>query len=165
MKNNTADFWINHLKLQQHPEGGWYKEVYRSDFKVSSDCLPSKFGGSRAVSTTIYFLLEKGNISKFHRIKSDELWHFYAGDPVCIYVITARGKMERICLGNDPENGCLPQATVPAGRWFASETKGEFSLTGCTVSPGFDFEDFEMAGQETLLKEYPQHREIILKFT
>jgi predicted cupin superfamily sugar epimerase len=165
VKSKPAGYWKEHLGLKAHPEGGWYKEIYRSELIIAKECLPENFSGNRAVATSIYFLLEKDNVSRFHRIRSDEIWHFYAGDPVHIHLINVGGELRTLCLGNEPEKGCYPQQMVPAGYWFASESTGEYSLAGCTVSPGFDFEDFEMADRKELSNLYPRHIEIIKKFT
>lgn len=128
-----SDYWIKHLELQAHPEGGYYKETYRSK---GTTVTPH---GIRNHSTAIYFLLEKGNFSAFHKIKSDELWHFYTGDPLSVYIIHPNATLEEIQLGLNPEKGQCPQAVVPANSWFASKVAGEgrFALAGCTVAPGF----------------------------
>jgi predicted cupin superfamily sugar epimerase len=154
---------IKHFNLQPHPEGGWYRQTYKSREQISPDGLPERFGGSRAFSTAIYFLLEQGNFSAFHRIKSDECWHFYAGDPLHIYIIQPGAELEIILLGSDFENGQLFQYTVPANCWFASRPApgSAFCFTGCTVSPGFEFDDFELADADELIKTYPQHAGII----
>lgn len=156
----NADYWVKHLNLDTHPEGGYYKETYRSE----TEFLPendSAFNGKRNVCTGIYFLITNGNFSAFHRIKSDEMWHFYDGAPLNVYVIHQDGSLEILKVGIDAHKGELPQAVVPANTWFASESSGDFSLVGCTVSPGFDFSDFELAQKSKLSKEFPQHKEII----
>lgn len=159
----TAAELIKHHSLVQHPEGGWYKETYRSREIVPSNALPERFTGSRSLSTAIFFLLEKGDYSAFHKIKSDECWHFYAGQTLLIHVIDADGKMEIIRLGNNTAKGDVFQYMVPAGCWFASIPAEEsaFSFVGCTVSPGFDFDDFEMAAYSELSEEYPQHADLL----
>jgi predicted cupin superfamily sugar epimerase len=151
--------------LLPHPEGGSYKETYRSDVLISKDALPKEFGGDRNCSTAIYFLLEKGSFSAFHRIKSDECWHFYAGQTLFIYVIGENGELKIIKLGNDINKGEVFQAMVPANSWFASEPASEsnFSFVGCTVSPGFDFVDFELAQKTELGSQYPDHAGIITR--
>ncbi len=163
MKN--ASYWINSLNLLPHPEGGYYKESYRSSGEIKNSTLPESFIGNRAFSTAIYFLLEKGNFSAFHRIKSDELWHYYDGDPIAIHVINNDGTLVTHMLGMQPHKGLFPQITIPANTWFASESIGDFSLAGCTVSPGFDFNDFEMADRNTLIGLHGEHSSIIKKFT
>lgn len=159
----SAQALIEQYQLQPHPEGGWYKETYRSSETISSAALPQRFGGDRSFSTAIYFLLEQGNFSAFHKIKSDECWHFYAGDTLHVYVLHDDGELQVIKLGSDIANGELFQFVVPADCWFASRpaTASEFCFVGCTVSPGFDFADFEMAKAEELVKAFPQHAEVI----
>ena len=154
---------IELYNLQPHPEGGWYKETYQSKEQIDADSLPERFGGSRAFSTAIYFLLEQGNFSAFHRIKSDECWHFYAGDPLVVYVLQQDGTLDEIMLGNDITNGQLFQYVVPANCWFASRpaTDSKFCFVGCTVAPGFDFVDFEMTDAAVLSALYPQHQTAI----
>ena len=155
----TVHQLIQQYNLQPHPEGGWYKETYKSGEYISGSALPERFGGSRAFSTAIYFLLEQGNFSAFHRIKSDECWHFYAGDPLLIYVIQANGTLDIIHLGNDIEKGQVFQFVIPANCWFASRPApgSHFCFVGCTVAPGFDFTDFELAKSAPLCASFPQH--------
>lgn len=157
---SAADY-VSALKLEPHPEGGFYSRTYVSDEQIPATALPARFGANRFISTAIYFLLEGKDYSAFHRIKSDELWHFYTGDDLHIYVIHPDGRGEVLLLGNDLANGYGFQQVVQAGCWFASKPANEnsFSLVGCTVAPGFDFADFEMANQEELLLQYPQHGE------
>ncbi len=152
----TAKDWIELLRLVKHPEGGYYRETYRSSGLIE---LPS-FTGARAVSTAIYFLLPASEVSALHRIKSDELWHFYAGQALTIHCIAADGRATTIALNADN-----PQAVVPAGCWFGATVENEYALVGCTVAPGFDFCDFEMARQPALMTKYPQHRQIIERLT
>src|ERR1700679_1241046 len=158
-------YWIRKLGLEPHPEGGYYRQTYRADLVLEG--LPHQFSGSRAASTAIYFLLEGENFSAFHRLQSDELWHFYLGAPLRVHVIEADGRYSQVRLGSDPEAGEALQAVVRAGCWFASQIKdGEsFALVGCTVGPGFDFEDFELAKRDRLIEVYPQHRDVISKLT
>jgi uncharacterized protein len=154
---------IEQYALQPHPEGGWYKETYRSREHIPGVALPERFGGARAFSTAIYFLLEQGNFSAFHRIKADECWHFYAGGPLFVYVIQPDGSLDIICLGNDNTERQLFQYIVPANCWFASRPAAgsAFCFTGCTVAPGFDFTDFELADAASLSALYPKHEKII----
>ena len=158
-------YWINSLGLLPHPEGGFYKETYRSNEEITNNALPDRFSGNRSFATAIYFLLEEGNFSAFHKIKSDEIWHFYDGSPVLIHTIDNDGTLITYKLGNSPIDGVFPQITIPANTWFASESTGNFSLVGCTVSPGFDFNDFEMANRKMLVNLFEKHRAIIEKFT
>lgn len=159
----TAQQLITQYQLQPHPEGGYYLQTYCSKEKIPADALPGRFAGDRYFSTAIYFLLEGKQFSAFHRIKSDELWHFYTGVGLHIYVVHPGGKGEILKLGNDLLNGYSFQHVAPAGCWFASKPVAEngFSFVGCTVAPGFDFADFEMAERGELLKEYPGHEEWI----
>lgn len=159
----SAQSFIKQYQLQPHPEGGWYKETYRSHETIPATALPGRFSGERNFSTAIYFLLEQGNFSAFHKIKSDECWHFYAGYTLNVYVLHNDGQLEIIKLGNDIAKGELFQYVVPANCWFASRPAAgsEFCFVGCTVSPGFDFTDFEMAKEEQLLSIFPQHADII----
>ena len=167
MTSLPAAYWIDRLHLTRHVEGGWYGEVYRADLLFTQQQLPDSFTGTRPSSTHIYFLLEKGNFSAFHRIKSDELWHFYYGDPLTIYEIDKDGKLIEHLLGNDPSAGQSFFCCIKAGNWFGSKVNAEsnYSLVGCTVSPGFDFADFEMADRSALLKEFPHYEEIITTLT
>ncbi|HJS53044.1 MAG TPA: cupin domain-containing protein [Chitinophagaceae bacterium] len=158
-----SDQLIQQFNLEPHPEGGWYKQTYRSNEKIVAGALPKRFTGSRAFSTAIYFLLEEGNFSAFHRIKSDECWHFYAGDPLLIFIIRQSGELEIISLGNDFEKGQSFQYVVPANCWFAGRpaSGSKYCFVGCTVSPGFEFADFELANVNALVRVYPQHKAII----
>ncbi|MCB0490257.1 MAG: cupin domain-containing protein [Cyclobacteriaceae bacterium] len=158
---------VDRLQLKPHPEGGFYRETYRSEGVIPQDALGLSFSGDRNYCTGIYFLLTHENFSAFHRIKQDELWHFYAGDPLEVHVIDKSGKYVCHEIGTDISTTQEPQLTVPAGCWFASGVKsgGKFSLVGCTVAPGFDFSDFELADRNELLLSYPQHRGVIERFT
>ena len=159
----TTDHWIKSLELHPHPEGGYFKEVYRSKHSVKKDSLHPNFKGERNISTSIYYLLSGNDTSKFHRILSDELWHFYDGDTLLIYEIENDGKMKIHRLGLDTKYGDLPQAVIKAGNWFGAKLlkPDTYCLAGCTVSPGFDFNDFEMADRNELIKQHPGHSEII----
>lgn len=167
MHQHPAAFWIENYNLHPHPEGGFYSETYRSAETTSPKALPQRFGGSRNFSTAIYFLLEAGQFSALHRIASDEVWHFYAGDALEVVCIDAAGKLEIIRLGNNPQKGEVFQAVVEAGTWFGSRPApgSAYSLVGCTVAPGFDFADFEMPGREWFLEAFPQHAELIRGLT
>lgn len=157
----SVEYWVKYLNLLPHPEGGFYKETYRSE----SILEPFDVGKKRNLSTGIYFLITKGNFSAFHRIKSDEMWHFYAGSPLSVHIIDQQGKFYTLNIGNTGEKDQTPQAIVPAGAWFASESCGDYSLVGCTVSPGFDFEDFELAKSSELCKLFPNESSIIQRLT
>lgn len=164
---HDAQYWIDALKLEPHPEGGYFRETYRSSLAIPQSALPHSFAAERSVSTAIYFLLQGEDFSAFHRIASDEMWHFYAGDPLSVHAIDSDGQSIEIKLGPDPERGEVLQAVVPAGCWFGSclAQPGAFALVGCTVAPGFDFADFEMAERLSLLREFPQHADLIRRLT
>ena len=161
-----ARYWIEKLKLLPHPEGGYYKEVYRDLGVVKQDALASEFSGDRNLSTAIYYLLEKGDFSCFHRIKSDELWHFYSGDSVNIYYLD-KEKLHTLKLGLNIEKGESPLCAVPKNTWFAAELQedSEFAIMGCTVAPGFDFTDFEKATKDDLEHFAGNHQELIKRLT
>ncbi len=163
----TAQDYVQTLQMQPHPEGGYFAETYRSAETLSTDALPGRFGGTRAMSTAIYFLLESHHISALHRIQSDEVWHFYDGGPLDVFVIDRTGELYIIRLGRDMAAGEVFQAVVPSGCWFGSKpaSGSVFSLVGCTVAPGFDFADFELADQQTLIAEFPRHAAVIRQLT
>lgn len=163
----SAAYFVEHLKLLPHPEGGYYRENYRSEVCLSAKALPKDFGGSRNASTAIYFLIEKGNFSALHKIKSDETWHFYAGDALEVIELHENGEISNTLVGNKVSEGEVFQYTVKANTWFGSRVKagGLFSLVGCTVAPGFDFADFEMGDRDLLLNKFPQHRGLIAEMT
>ncbi len=157
MNNPTAAYWIKHLKLQPHPEGGYYKEVFRSEKQVK---IPGP-EVHRQACTSIYYLLEGADFSGFHCIASDELWYFHQGSPLLIHVIDEQGQHTTIEL-SDSENGNLSTA-ISAGRWFAAHipsAKG-FTLVSCAVAPGFEFDEFEMAKKMELKAIYPQHTALL----
>lgn len=164
---DDAAYWIDHLQLIPHPEGGFYRQTYRSGLTIAQAGLAASFSGDRAASTAIYFLLDGENFSAFHRLRSDEVWHFYAGAALSVHIIDPDGKYSRISLGGDPEAGQAFQAVVPAGCWFASHVMDwkSWALVGCTVAPGFEFEDFELARRNELVAAYPQHRGLIERLT
>lgn len=161
----SAQHWIETLGLRPHPEGGFFRETYRASGEIGRCCLPAGTSGARAFSTAIYFLLPGGQVSVFHRIRSDEMWHFYRGDTLTVHVIDADGSYEARKLG--PEPGAGFQTVVPAGAWFGAsvDDPGSWSLAGCTVAPGFDFADFEMASREELQQRHPQHSAVIERLT
>lgn len=161
----TADYWIEKLGLESHVEGGAFKEVYRSPLILKN--LPNTFKGDRNAYTAIYFLLKSGDFSAFHRIASDEGWHFYAGTSLTVYEIEENGNLITHKLGSDVDNGESFQTTIKAESWFGSRCEDEngYALLGCTVAPGFDFEDFELATYEGLIAKYPQHKELIKEMT
>src|SRR6478609_3445758 len=149
-----AERIVRELDLAPHPEGGFYRETFRSSLVLSG--LPH--GAPRAASTAIYFLLPGGTFSAFHAVTSDEAWHHYDGDPLELEVIGTDGVAVRYVLGKALHDGQVPQAVVPAGAWQAARPLGDrYALVGCTVSPGFDFADFEMPPRAELLRRLPAH--------
>jgi predicted cupin superfamily sugar epimerase len=167
MNKRTAAYWIQHLKLEKHPEGGAYTRVYTSDHLLKQTSLPDGFPGERPVCTHIYYLLRQNEFSAFHRIRSDELWHFYDGDALKIYEINKDGNLIEHSLGLDFEKGQSPFCIINAGNWFAAEliAGSQYALVGCTVSPGFDFAEFELAEKVKLILQYPQCKELIIRLT
>lgn len=165
--SRTAADWIARLQLLPHPEGGWYRETYRAAESVAASALPPRFGAPRSHATAIYFLLEAGAVSRLHRIKSDEVWHFYAGDTLVLSAIAPDGRLISHRLGPASDPAALPQAVVPAGAWYGASLMpgGAWALTGGTVAPGFDFADFELAERGALLAAFPQHRALIERLT
>lgn len=164
---NTAQYWIKKLDLCEHPEGGYFAPAYRSIDHISKECLPERFTGSRALVSSIYYLLARGQISALHRLKSVEMWHFYSGDPLSIFILEPDGTLYEKILGRDIEKGQEFQIVIEAGCWFGAEHRGpgEFTLAGCTVSPGFEYEDMELARRDELIRDYPRHRELIERLT
>jgi predicted cupin superfamily sugar epimerase len=157
----TADECIAGLGLEKHPEGGWFRQTYRAAETLPAEALPSRVAGPRALSTAICFLLRRGEVSALHRLRADEVWHFYAGSPITLHAIAPDGSLSHTTLGRDLSF----QAVVPAGHWFGATVEDErpdgFALVGCTVAPGFCYEDFELADPLRLVAQYPQHRELI----
>jgi predicted cupin superfamily sugar epimerase len=162
-----AKDWIEWLQLRPHPEGGFFRETYRSPETIPRRHLPPRFAGDRAFATAIYFLLQGDDFSALHRIKQDELWHFYDGCPLTISVITDAGDLSAIRLGRGVRAGEVLQAVVPAGYLFGArpDDRGSYALAGCTVAPGFDFADFEMPSRQELVARYPQHKAVIEQLT
>ena len=159
----AAEEIVNRLRLQPHPEGGFFKETFRSGMLLT---LPD--GRVRSSSTAIHFLLPADSFSALHRVSADEVWHFYSGDPLELTTITPGGELETIILGQELGLGQRPQLVVPAGVWQAAKpcagTYG-YTLVGCTVAPGFDFADFEMPDRSTLGALFPQHGAVIHSLT
>jgi predicted cupin superfamily sugar epimerase len=160
-----ARAWIDRLRLQHHPEGGWYRETYRSPETIPQAHLPPRFPGDRCFSTAIYYLLESGDFSAFHRIRQEEVFHFYDGSPLTLHLLAPDGSYSSRQVGRDL--GQEPQAVVTAGWYFAAEVAepNSFALVGCTVAPGFDFADFEMPSRPELERLFPQHRDVISRLT
>jgi predicted cupin superfamily sugar epimerase len=154
------------LQLLQHPEGGFYRETYRSEEEISTQYNDNVSPVKRNISTCIYFMLTSDSFSAFHRINQDEIWHFYRGSALKLYMISPDGELSIIKIGNDILTDETPQFIVPAGYWFAAEVinQNSYCLVGCTVAPGFDFADFELADKELLGELFPTHKEIIERF-
>lgn len=153
---------ISALQLQPHPEGGYYRELYRSEERISAEALPERYRQPRVLHTGIYFLLTSGNFSAFHRIDSDEYWHFYQGGPLLVHLLHPENGYSCIRLGTPEQQGVF-QSLVPAGTWFASECAAgvEWSLVGCNVAPGFEFDGFELASAQQLTQQFPEHAALI----
>jgi uncharacterized protein len=162
---SSSRHWIERLALVRHPEGGWYRETYRSTEAVARAHLPARFDGDRSFSTAIYYLLESGDFSALHRIRQDEVWHHYDGSSLTLHLVSPEGHYSTLGLGRGPEQA--PQAVTPAG-WFFAATVDEadsFTLAGCTVAPGFDFADFELPSRAELCGRFPHLRELVERLT
>jgi len=159
------EYWVERLGLAPHPEGGAYFESYRSVARHVGD--DAGFPAGRSFATGIYFLVPAGEFSALHRIRSDELWHFYYGVPLEIVVLDPAGGLTVKTLGLGLEHGQAPQHVVTAGAWFGASVAADigYALVGCTVSPGFDFRDFELAQRDELSALYPQHAPLIERYT
>jgi len=167
---NTSEYWIKTLELIKHPEGGYYKEIYRSDENIPNQGLPKRYSGVRSFSTAIYFLLKNDDFSAFHLIKSDETWHFYKGCSLTLYLIDENSNLKEVYIGDNPQKEQVFQFTIPHNTWFAASLNNEinendFSLIGCTVAPGFDFRDFKLGERDKLIDMFPQYQSLIIKHT
>ena len=162
-----ADQIAELLDLEPHPEGGYYREVYRSRDTISASALPERYPGERSAGTAIYYLLTADTFSALHRLRSDEVLHSYLGVPVTAFLLYPDGAAETQRLGRDLRAGQTPQLVVPGGVWFGLFVEADegYALTGTTVCPGFEFEDFELARREDLLEQYPQHSRHIRRLT
>jgi len=162
-----GQYWIQKLNLQKHPEGGYYRETYRSEDIVNQDKLLTRYDNSRNASTAIYYLLLDEEFSSFHKLKSDEIFHFYSGTTLIVHIIDIEGKYQEFKLGKNPDENEILQLVIPHDSWFAAHVSqpNSYSLIGCTVSPGFDFADFTLADRTQLVTLYPHLTEIITKFT
>jgi predicted cupin superfamily sugar epimerase len=163
--NSKAKAHIKKLGLKKHPEGGYFKEIYRSGELIIPEHLPKRYKSSRNFSTSIYFLLEGRQFSAFHLLQSDELWHFYDGSAVLLYIISQNGELSIKKLGRGKESEL--QLVIEKQNWFAAELEDEksFALFGCTVSPGFEFDDFQLGKRDDLIKKFPQHSALIRRLT
>jgi len=162
---SSAVYWIDKLGLEPHPEGGYFREVYRSEDTVSKAGLPDRFDGDRSAATLIYYLLRNDEFSTLHRIKSDEIWVHIAGGNLDIHQIRSDGEYKKHQLGKNLDSNQTPVCVIEQGTWFGASLPDEntFCLCTCLVAPGFDFTDFEMGDPEQLKKAYPEHITIINK--
>jgi len=186
ISKRTAEYWIERLRLRLHPEGGYFRETYRSPEFIAKTDLPKRYKDRRSLATAIYFLLRGNQFSAFHRLKSDEIWHFYDGAAISIFVIGKNGRLMTAQLGLNAEKGELPQFIIKAGSWFAAALAIQnpkskipnyqpqtgplvagkyYALIGCTVTPGFDFADFEIGNRLKLRRKFPKHGALINKLT
>ncbi|MEO4055308.1 cupin domain-containing protein [Solibacillus sp. CAU 1738] len=156
---HTAEFYIEKMNLEAHPEGGYYKSTFAGTEEMTTRNV------LRPLYTSIYFLLRSEDISHLHRLQSDELWYYHGGSPLTVHMIYPDGTYEAKKLGLNIDNGEMPQILVPKHTIFGSsvDEANTFSLVGCMVAPGFDFADFELFTQDELLKDYPQHEAVIRK--
>jgi predicted cupin superfamily sugar epimerase len=164
----TAKDIIQMLNLVPHPEeGGYYRETYRSIEMIDRTGLPERYCGARCLGTAIYFLLDAKTFSAFHRLPTDEIFHFYCGDPVELFLIHPDGRGEVRVIGNRLEQGELPQCVIQQGIWFGGllRSGGEYALLGTTMGPGFEFTDYESGYHVSLLEQYPQHADWIRRLT
>ena len=156
------------LELQPHPrEGGWFRETWRAEDTIAGEALPERYSGARAAGTAIYYLLEPGTFSEMHRLASDEVFHFYLGDPVEMLQLHPDGTGRRVVLGQDLAAGMEVQTVVPKGVWQGSRLVegGKFALLGCTVSPGFDYRDYESGVRQELVRGWGEWKVVIEKLT
>jgi len=161
----SAADWIDRLNLEPHPEGGYYRETYRSDTELSEEALPHRFDGARNAAALIYFLLPGEAVSALHRIRQDEAWHFYDGAPLTLHQIAPDGTYAACTLGAASEP-CF-QTVVPAGTWFGATVDDPegYALVGCTTAPAFDFADFELAERAALCEAFPEHAPLVRRLT
>lgn len=164
----TAQQIIKRLGLQPHPEeGGYFAETYKCQESIPSDGLPERYPSPRPFGTAIFYLLTPDTVSALHRLASDEIFHFYLGDPVTMLQLHPDGSSEVLTLGQDILGGQRIQVVVPGGTWQGSflEEGGEFALLGCTVAPGFEYADYEHGSRQELLDRYPDRRDLIVRLT
>ncbi len=160
----TADEIKQLLHLEAHPcEGGYFRQTWKSEEEIPQTALPSRYSSARAAGTAIYYLLEPSTFSEMHRLISDEVFHFYYGDEVEMLQLWPDGSSRVVRLGSDLAGGMLPQLVVPKGVWQGSRLVpgGSVALIGCTVSPGFDYPDYETGARADLKAEYPESAALI----
>jgi len=163
----TMEVIIEKLELIEHPEGGYFREIYRSDEITNKNALPGRYDTERCFSTSIYYLLCGNQTSNFHKLKSDEIWYHQLGSNLIIHCLSELNGYEMIKLGNSFSKNIFPQIVIKKGTWFAAEVenKNSFSLIGCNVAPGFEYSDFELAEKDFLKSQYPDFEMLIEKFT
>jgi hypothetical protein len=164
----TADELIRQLGLQPHPkEGGFFRETYRAEEAWPASALPARYQGMRSASTAIYYLLTPNTYSALHRVQTDEIFHFYLGDPIRMLQLEPNGQGRSIVLGPDVLGGQQLQVVVPRGVWQGSclEPGGAFALLGCTVAPGFEYADYQSGDRQLLLAQYPAFADMIRRLT
>lgn len=162
-----AEFYAKKFKLIMHPEGGMFREFYRADLILETNALPAAYGAPRSCSTSIFYLLKGADFSAFHKILSDEIWYYHAGEGAFLYCIFPDGSLINYRLSADDHPEAQLQVVMPGGCWFAAKPISEtgYILAGCMVAPGFDFADFTLANRTDLKKLFPQHTELIERFT
>ena len=163
----TIAEWIVKLGLQPHPEGGYYREIYRSPVVVPAAALPDRFRGPRSLATMITYLLPGDQVSRMHRLRGDEVWHFHTGTTLSLHLFGRGEEYTRVRLGLAHHRGERLQTVVKAGCWFGATTDdpASFALVSCCVTPGFVYEDFEAGDRETMQAAWPEHRELIVRLT
>jgi predicted cupin superfamily sugar epimerase len=161
--NKDAIYWIHKLNLREHPEGGYFTQTYVSDVLIT---LP-EHDGPRFACTAIYYLLVEDQFSSFHIMRSDELWNFYAGSSLTLHIIGTDGELCNVKLGKNIDNEERFQSVVKSGSWLAASVDDvtSYSLVGCIVSPGFNYQDWRLGDVESLVKLFPQHKSTIEKYT
>jgi len=164
----SADEIIKKFNLKRLPEeGGFYAETYRSSEKIPKTALPSRYDNDKSFGTAIYYLLTPDTCSALHRLPTDEIFHFYLGDPVIMLQLLPDGRSKKVTMGHDVEAGQQLQVIVPRGVWQGSFLKegGNFALLGTTMAPGFDFSDYETSDRKNLIERYSEHKELIIELT
>ena len=167
MEVYDVDNIIKTLELVPHPEGGYFREVYRCEEIIQQDMLPPRYNGSRSFLTSIYYLLKNNDVSRFHTLLSDEIWYFHIGSPIVIHQIDFDGNYNNYLLGSNYLLQERPHVLIKKNTWFGAEIKNKdsFSLVSCAIAPGFQFSDFKLANRNELIAKYPQHTDLIVRFT
>lgn len=160
---NRAKQLIQQLELEPLLEGGYFKRIFESELVIPKAQFPDRFSRERLAGSAIYYLLESGDFSAFHRLRADEQWHFYEGAPLVLHLLDHKLDHQMITLGN-PEKPRF-ETVVPHGTWMAARSLGDFSLVGCTCTPAFHADDFELGERNALIKEFPEHEDLVRQFT